>query len=202
MPSGYTRTELNRKLVIVPNEIEERAKEETRGNNTRANYFKALKDEEKAKRVSAQSRFFAQHGTRDGEKAVGDEEQDRELTKLKRSKGNFAKATHEMQQAAILEMSRRRDAKDKQEKAEYLAEKSRRLEERDRREEKSKKTQSLLTQAANNVTNWFRKEGGSKSKEILGKIRRVYKVAGSRKEHVKYKGELIPVSDYKKLFKK
>jgi hypothetical protein len=44
--------------------------------------------------------------------------------------------------------------------------------------------------------------GGSKSKEILGKIRRIYKVAGSRKEHVKYKGELIPVSDYKKLFKK
>jgi hypothetical protein len=44
--------------------------------------------------------------------------------------------------------------------------------------------------------------GGSKSKEILGKIRRVYKVAGSRKEHIKYKGELIPVSDYKKLFKK
>ena len=43
--------------------------------------------------------------------------------------------------------------------------------------------------------------GGSKSKEILGKIRRVYKVAGSRKEHIKYKGELIPVSDYKKLMK-
>ena len=44
--------------------------------------------------------------------------------------------------------------------------------------------------------------GGSKSKEILANIRRVYKVAGSRKEHIKYKGELIPVSDYKKLFKK
>ena len=43
--------------------------------------------------------------------------------------------------------------------------------------------------------------GGSKSKEILGKIRRVYKVAGSRKEHIKYKGELIPVADYKKLMK-
>jgi len=40
------------------------------------------------------------------------------------------------------------------------------------------------------------------SKEILGKMRRIYKVAGSRKEHVKYKGELIPVSEYKKLFKK
>ena len=43
--------------------------------------------------------------------------------------------------------------------------------------------------------------GGSKSKEILGKIRRVYKVAGSRKEHIKYKGKLIPVADYKKLMK-
>jgi hypothetical protein len=43
--------------------------------------------------------------------------------------------------------------------------------------------------------------GGSKSKEILGKIRRVYKVAGSRKEHIKYKGNLIPVADYKKLMK-
>jgi len=40
------------------------------------------------------------------------------------------------------------------------------------------------------------------SKEILGKQRRIYKVAGSRKEHIKYKGQLIPVSDYKKLFKK
>jgi hypothetical protein len=44
--------------------------------------------------------------------------------------------------------------------------------------------------------------GGSQSKEILGKQRRIYKVAGSRKEHIKYKGQLIPVSDYKKLFKK
>jgi len=39
------------------------------------------------------------------------------------------------------------------------------------------------------------------SKEILGKQRRIYKVAGSRKEHIKYKGQLIPVSDYKKLMK-
>lgn len=53
----------------------------------------------------------------------------------------------------------------------------------------------------------FRKKNNLKpavpqSKEILGKIRRIYKVAGSCKEHVKYKGELIPVSEYKKLFKK
>ena len=50
----------------------------------------------------------------------------------------------------------------------------------------------------------FRKKNNLKptvvqSKEILGKIRRIYKVAGSRKEHIKYKGELISVSDYKKL---
>jgi hypothetical protein len=53
----------------------------------------------------------------------------------------------------------------------------------------------------------FRKKNNLKptviqSKEILGKIRRIYKVAGSRKEHIKYKGELISVSDYKNLVKK
>jgi hypothetical protein len=46
-----------------------------------------------------------------------------------------------------------------------------------------------------------KKPSVSQSKEILGKQRRIYKVAGSRKEHVKYKGQLIPVSDYKKLMK-
>jgi hypothetical protein len=46
-----------------------------------------------------------------------------------------------------------------------------------------------------------KKSSVSQSKEILGKQRRIYKVAGSRKEHVKYKGQLIPVSDYKKLMK-
>lgn len=39
------------------------------------------------------------------------------------------------------------------------------------------------------------------SKVILGKIRRIYKIAGSRKEYIKYKKELIAVSDYKKLMK-
>ena len=38
-------------------------------------------------------------------------------------------------------------------------------------------------------------------KEILGKIRCIYKVPGSRKEHVKHNGQLISVSDYKKLMK-
>jgi hypothetical protein len=38
-------------------------------------------------------------------------------------------------------------------------------------------------------------------KLILGKERCIYKVQGSNKEHVKYKGSLIPVADFKKLMK-
>jgi hypothetical protein len=49
--------------------------------------------------------------------------------------------------------------------------------------------------------------GGKKSskharKEILGKIRCVYKVPGSRKDYIKYKGNLIAVKMYKQLMKK
>ena len=48
--------------------------------------------------------------------------------------------------------------------------------------------------------------GGKKSKkppkkEILGKIRKIYKIPGDRKEYVKHKGKLITVKDYKKLMK-
>jgi hypothetical protein len=48
--------------------------------------------------------------------------------------------------------------------------------------------------------------GGRKApivkKEINGRLRCIYKIAGSRKEHLKYKGQLITVADYKKLIKK
>jgi hypothetical protein len=217
MSYGYTRTELNRKLVIVPEEIEERAREETARNYIKTAYYKNLAEEgrerERARRVRDQSNFFAQHGTRDVKEEVGEEEQDRKLTGLRQSRRIFAKATPEEQQAAILEMSRLRDAKAKQEKAEYLAEQSRRWDERDRMKEdekKLKKAKPFLARLAKTVAKTVAKRldydydgsGGSKSKEILGKQRRIYKVAGSRKEHVKYKGQLIPVSDYKKLFKK
>jgi len=47
--------------------------------------------------------------------------------------------------------------------------------------------------------------GGRKApvvkKEINGKLRCIYKITGSRKEHLKYKGRLITVADYKKLMK-
>lgn len=47
--------------------------------------------------------------------------------------------------------------------------------------------------------------GGRKAsvkKEICGRLRCIYKIQGSRKEHIKYKGCLITVADYKKLMKK
>jgi len=46
--------------------------------------------------------------------------------------------------------------------------------------------------------------GGRKAsvkKEIYGVMRCIYKIPGSRKEHIKYKGRLITVADYKKLMK-
>jgi len=48
--------------------------------------------------------------------------------------------------------------------------------------------------------------GGKKSKklpkkEILGKMRCIYKIPGDRKEYVKHKGKLITVKDYKELMK-
>ena len=69
------------------------------------------------------------------------------------------------------------------------------------RQEKKLREQQLSTQEEQHAGFRHKKPSVPQSKEILGKIRRVYKVAGSRKEHIKYKGELIPVADYKKLMK-
>jgi len=47
-------------------------------------------------------------------------------------------------------------------------------------------------------------QGGRKAsvkKEICGRIRCIYKIPGSRKEHIKHKGCLITVADYKKYMK-
>ena len=45
--------------------------------------------------------------------------------------------------------------------------------------------------------------GGKKinKKEILGKVRCIYKKTGDRKEYIKHKGELITVSEYKKMMR-
>ncbi len=41
----------------------------------------------------------------------------------------------------------------------------------------------------------------SECKEILGKKMKIYKMPDSRKEYVKYKGELLHIADYKNLMK-
>ena len=41
-----------------------------------------------------------------------------------------------------------------------------------------------------------------KKKVVLGKERCIYKVSGSKKEYMKYKGKLVPVTDYVKYMKK
>lgn len=211
MPYGYN-TVSKGDLVRVPIEIKKKAEEETYWNNMNATNYERLEKErrekERADRVRKQSNLFEIYGTRDVKEEVSYEEQQKKLTELR--KQPFAnKATAKMQQEAILEMSRLRDAKAKQEN---WAEQSRRQRERDRREDEEKKLENaktFLTRVANTVAKTvansldldYKRMGGSKSKEILGKQRRIYKVAGSRKEHVKYKGQLIPVSDYKKLMK-
>lgn len=64
------------------------------------------------------------------------------------------------------------------------------------------KGDELLIKILNNVE--YQVSGGRKAsvkKEICGKLRCIYTIAGSRKEHVKYKGRLITVADYKRIHK-
>ena len=64
------------------------------------------------------------------------------------------------------------------------------------------KKDKLLISMLNNVE--YHVNGGRKAsvkKEICGKLRCIYTIAGSRKEHVKYKGRLITVADYKRIHK-
>jgi hypothetical protein len=70
-------------------------------------------------------------------------------------------------------------------------------------------TKISITNRKDNVITTYEKpstvNGGRKAsvkKEICGKLRCIYKIPGSRKEHIKYKGRLIAVADYKKLMKK
>ena len=73
--------------------------------------------------------------------------------------------------------------------------------------EEAKKKEDLQNMRAqfNNDNNEHR-FGGKKSKklpkkEILGKMRCIYKIPGDRKEYLKHKGKLITVKEYKELMK-
>lgn len=47
----------------------------------------------------------------------------------------------------------------------------------------------------------YAKSSKFKTKEVLGKLRRIYKIPNSKKEHIKHKGNLITVSEYKAVMK-
>jgi hypothetical protein len=47
----------------------------------------------------------------------------------------------------------------------------------------------------------YAKSSKFKTKELLGKLRRIYKIPNSKKEHIKHKGNLITVSEYKAVMK-
>lgn len=61
-------------------------------------------------------------------------------------------------------------------------------------------TENMVEYSSRNIS------GGKKSKklpkkEILGKMRCIYKIPGDRKEYLKHKGKLITVKEYKELMK-
>ena len=80
------------------------------------------------------------------------------------------------------------------------------------REAKRRKiTTSSLLDMLDEVGTKNKRGGGMKNKKVkkceekkvvLGKERCIYKVSGSKKDYMKYKGEVVPVSDYVKSMKK
>jgi hypothetical protein len=60
------------------------------------------------------------------------------------------------------------------------------------------KKQGIVTLGGNRKTTTVKKIN---KKTILGKERCIYAIQGDRKEYLRYKGDLIPVKDYKKLMK-
>jgi hypothetical protein len=62
---------------------------------------------------------------------------------------------------------------------------------------------AMLDKIQEDLNKYRPAKGGKKStkKVILGKERCIYKVQGSNKDHIKYKGTLITVADYKKLMR-
>jgi hypothetical protein len=198
MPLGYNLhdgTVYKGNLVNVPPRIAEKAREETARYRTNTAYYENLakkqREEERARRVRKQSELFEKYGTRDVKEEVSDEKQQIRLTELRQSRGKFAAATHEERKKTEAEAARREEADN------WRRDWS--IRRADKKVARTAARTAAITTRGQGGGFRHKKPSVPQSKEILGKIRRIYKVAGSRKEHVKYKGQLIPVSDYKKL---
>jgi hypothetical protein len=172
MPYGYDKV-YNGELVKISQASRAKQAQETYNNSVRKEYYEIKAENEMKIANGERTKMLSDKLIEDG--------------KMKKTE-----AAEETRRAEAAE----REAKEA---------KARRIE---RKEERTVRREER-TAARAEATRTERQGGGfrhkkpsvSQSKEILGKQRRVYKVAGSRKEHVKYKGQLIPVSDYKKLMK-
>lgn len=120
----------------------------------------------------------------------------------------FAKASTDFQNSlseAAMRMRQQNAIKEslKKDNEQMQAALKKRREERSLKRQQNWKNRGALSKNGVSSNGGFRNKKYSipQSKVILGKIRRIYKIAGSRKEYIKYKKELIAVSDYKKLMK-
>lgn len=141
----------------------------------------------------------------------------KELLKKERSRNNkqeaafmtaFAKASTDFQNSlseAAMRTRQQNAIKEslKKDNEQIQAALKKRREERSLKRQQNWKNRGALSKNGVSSNGGFRNKKYSipQSKVILGKIRRIYKIAGSRKEYIKYKKELIAVSDYKKLMK-
>ena len=141
----------------------------------------------------------------------------KELLKKERSRNNkqeaafmtaFAKASTDFQNSlseAAMRTRQQNAIKEslKKDNKQIQAALKKRREERSLKRQQNWKNRGALSKNGVSSNGGFRNKKYSipQSKVILGKIRRIYKIAGSRKEYIKYKKELIAVSDYKKLMK-
>jgi hypothetical protein len=62
-------------------------------------------------------------------------------------------------------------------------------------------SENLFEEDSTQYVGGYAKSSKFKTKEVLGKLRRIYKIPNSKKEHIKHKGNLITVSEYKALMK-
>ena len=187
MPYGYDKVSYG-PLVVIPERIRERQEAETYKNNMNATRYAKLKEEREKEERAQRTRDLSDKLIADGRRR----EAEKRAAEATRIAEEAAEATRKEDEWRIERRIKRTDNR-----AERTAEA--RTAARARAEATRNSSLHPTKESSGGYKN--KKPSVSQSKEILGKQRRIYKVAGSRKEHVKYKGQLIPVSDYKKLMK-
>jgi hypothetical protein len=185
MPYGYDKV-YNGELVKISQASRAKQAQETYNNSVRKEYYERKAENEMKKANEERAKMLSDKLIEDGKMKKT------EAAEETRRAAEAAEATRKADEWRIERRIKRTDNR-----AERTAEA--RTAARARAEATRNSSLHPTKESSGGYKN--KKPSVSQSKEILGKQRRIYKVAGSRKEHVKYKGQLIPVSDYKKLMK-